>query len=496
MKDLSRKIVAYLLLFALLIPMVFGNAAAVYADETQATEETLSEEELQEIIAARTYRRIFIAGDDTVCNWDSIGAGYAVGMYDPKAGWSEMLSFYISDTKALQLQNGANTGFSIETYYTGSAYHKNGTTNQLTGVLAAGGGGQPGDYLLIQFGHNDAIAPNDSMTADEKILAEECYLDIETYKEYLRTYISVAGDWNVTPILVTPIADWNVDASGNFVSSYADYAQAVRDVAAEEGTLLIDMDKKTREFYATLDEEELKRIFMFCEAGEYDTNYADGVEDTTTFQIYGAMHMARLLAEGLKETGDEWLVKNIGNTTLPTAKPAAPEAYVIQSKEKTFNMGWSAVKDAQVYFVYQKVDGEWKLVKQTEGVMYNVVGAIDTDNNEYKVVAMNNKGYSGDSNILVRELENSEAVQETTTKQVVSEEKSDNGMLFIIIIAVVVVVVIVAVVVIVIKKRGSEYEDDEDDDDEYEDDDDEYEDDEDEYEDDEYEDDEYEDDEE
>jgi len=362
-------------------------------------------------------------------------------------------------------------------------------------LLGTAGGGQPGDFLLVQFGQTDSKAPNDSMTDAEKKVAEEAYVDVETYKSYLKLYIEAAREREVIPILITPLADWNTDASGAFVSSYADYAQAVRDVATEEGVHFIDLDKKSREFYATLDEEGLKDVFLFCEKGEYNTSHADGAQDKENLQIYGAVHMARLVAEGLAETGEEWLVKYIGDTKLPTAKPAAPKVTVKVNKEKSFRMQWDRVDGAQVYFVYQMVDGAWKLVKQTEGLVYNENTPIDANNSEYKVVAMNNVGTSDDSNVAKREVAaDSSKEDETTTAASAPVEDKGNNILPIIIIVVVVLVVVVVVVIIVLKKRNGGDEDDdeyEEDDDEYDDDDDDYEDD-DEYEDD---DDEYEDDE-
>lgn len=488
MKSLFRKIAAYMLVFVVLASIVPGGMMKAYADETETTVATEGETTEGETTAPveRAYRRIFIAGDSTVCNWDEVGTDIRVqGANDPKAGWSEMLNFFIKDRNLLQIQNGANTNFSIKTFYDGSALRFS-NTNQLTNLLGTAGGAQPGDFLIVQFGQTDAKAPNDSMTDKDKKYAEEAYVDVETYKTYLRQYVADATERQIIVILVTPIADWNVDASGEFVSSYAEYAQAVRDVATELGVYLIDMDKKSRDFYATLTEEQLKDVFLFCEKGEYDTNFSEGIEDKEHFQIYGAMHMARMIADGLAETGDEWLVANIAPQKLPTAKPAAPQVTVKMNKEKLFTIQWNTVNDAQVYFVYQKIDGNWKLVKQTEGLVYSVNTPIDEANSEYKVVSMNNIGSSGDSNVVKRELASSaKEDDETTTVAQNNDEKSGSPVLIIAIVAVVVVLIVVVVVVIIIKKRNS-------DDDEYEEDEDEY--DEDEYDDDEYEDDEYEDD--
>lgn len=422
MRKVFKQAVSTMLVSMMLVSTMLGRASIMYADETTLTGEGNDTESETISVEDREYRRIFVAGDDTVCNWDTVGTDYReAGAYDPQSGWVEMLASHIKDSNTLKIQNAANTGFSIKTYYDGSTLRFS-NTNQYTALLGTAGGGQPGDYVLIQFAQHDAKVPNDTMSEKDKGYAEEAYVDVATYKEYLKKYIADARALYVTPILLTPIADWNVDENGNFVSSYAEYAQAVREVAAEEGTLLIDMDQKSREFYKTLDEEELKKVFLFCEPEEYDTKHSAGAEDKENFQIYGSVHMARMLAEGLVETGEEYLVENIISTDLPTGAPKTPEVKVVTSKEKIFTMQWSTDKAAQVYFVYQMVDGEWKLVKQTESTVFNVNAPIDKDNCEYKVVAMNNIGTSDESNVVKRELV---AKQETTPVQTTNEEKRE-----------------------------------------------------------------------
>jgi len=493
----KKKLLSMLMMFVILSSTVFSGL--VFADETES-ESAVVEEETKPA-TERGYRQLYIAGDSTVFDWETGKDAYNTGTYNPKAGWLQGLPMFVTDNQALRVHHNAADDYSVKTYLYGFPSRQTTPENKLDSLLNKAGGAQPGDYLLVQFGQDDGLKPDDSMSAEDKAHAQDNYVTLEEYRTYLIKFLDEATERQLKVILVTPIADWKTDESGKFISTYADYAQVVRDLAAEYDTFLIDMEKKSLDFYSTLTEEELKKVFLFCEPGEYNTEMKDGAADKENFQTYGAVQMARLIVEGLKETGEECFVKNLSSAALPTAKPNTPSIQIKQNKEKVFTIQWGVDSKAQVYFVYHKVDGEWKVVKQTELTSYTTTEKLDTDNNEYKVVAVNNVGASADSEIVERSASGKKKNEETTTAAV-TEEKSDNGLLIIIIVVVAVVIVVGVVVFIVIKKRQGydEYEDDEyeeEDDDEYEDDeyeDDEYEDDE--YEDDEYEDDEYEDDEE
>ena len=170
MRKLVKKLTAFTLVSVMVSSMLFSTRQAVYADETVAEGETAAAEgeaETAPPTTSRNYRRILVAGDSTACNFDAVSEYTVQGSHDPQAGWIECIKSFITDSQILQVQNGTVDGYSLKTYYDG--FDAKGTpANQLSTLLSSAGGGQPGDYLLIQFGQSDSLAPNDSMTEQER----------------------------------------------------------------------------------------------------------------------------------------------------------------------------------------------------------------------------------------------------------------------------------------------------------------------------------------
>ena len=107
------------------------------------------------------------------------------------------------------------------------------------------GDAQAGDWVMIQFGHND-----------QKIQWPQTYAEAATtYRAWLRTYIAEVRRRGATPLLVTSPERRNFDAQGHIVPSLGDYPGAVRAVAREEGVALIDLNAMSVRFYEALGPE-------------------------------------------------------------------------------------------------------------------------------------------------------------------------------------------------------------------------------------------------
>ena len=146
-----------------------------------------------------------------------------------------------------------------------------------------------GDYLIIQFGHNDE--------SKEK---GERYSTPEEFKANLASYITQARSRKAIPILITPVGRRKFDETGKVRDTHLGYSDLVKQVAKEQNTLLIDLDKKSRELYNQLGPENTKLLFMQLEPGE-NPSYPDGQKDNTHFNEYGARRIAELVLQGLKE---------------------------------------------------------------------------------------------------------------------------------------------------------------------------------------------------
>ncbi len=395
---------------------------------------------------------IYLAGDSTVCDWDAIrGEGY----YEPQAGWGQMLYRYFDDT--VTVKNGAISGYSSKTFYQGCVA-KNDPVHHLEELIKDA---KEGDYLLVQFGHNDSSKPTEEQLVTRPDIAER-HVEPDEFKEWLLKYVNDARAKGVVPVLVTPCGRYSI-SNGKFVSNFTGYVDAMKALAEEENVLLVDLDAKSRAYYNELGQEGAKDVFLFCEAGMYDSYYSKGTEDKTHFQKFGAIQLARMVAEGLKEANAKGLVERMNeNVARPENVPAAPtNVTVIKDKGTMFSFTWDEVEGADLYTVYKVImnSGKEKVVvaKQTEENKC-VFTDIKNDGKQYAfyVVSKNMTGESEASERVLRGDENNTTKNKGNNITLPAEENNGIGDLLPIIgivAGVVVVAVAVVAAVIIIKKK-------------------------------------------
>ncbi len=139
---------------------------------------------------------------------------------------------------------------------------------------------QPGDFLFIQFGHND----------EKDDLARHTDPDT-TFRENLRLFIRCAKDRGAHPLLITPIARRLFDENGRFLSgSHGAYPDAIRVVGAEEQIPVADLTAITEAFLARSGDEGTRPLFVWP-------------KDNTHLKWDGAVQMVTFLAEELQRIG-------------------------------------------------------------------------------------------------------------------------------------------------------------------------------------------------
>lgn len=137
-----------------------------------------------------------------------------------------------------------------------------------------------GDFLLIQFGHNDE-------KADEARHTEP----FGSYQENLRFFIREARARGAYPVLITPIARRLFDDAGNFrPGSHGAYPEAMRQLGKAENVPVADLTSLTEDFLARLGDEASKPLFVWP-------------VDNTHLKYDGAFRMAGFLCEELKRFG-------------------------------------------------------------------------------------------------------------------------------------------------------------------------------------------------
>jgi lysophospholipase L1-like esterase len=147
---------------------------------------------------------------------------------------------------------------------------------------------EAGDYIFIQFGHNDEVPTKKSFTTENE------------FRTNLIKFISDSRSKNAIPVLLTPVARRKFDSTGQIEGTHEAYSQLVRNVAAEEKVILIDLDKKSQALYQQLGVEKSQLLFLHLQKGEHP-NYPDGKEDNTHFSELGARLVAQLVLHEIKE---------------------------------------------------------------------------------------------------------------------------------------------------------------------------------------------------
>ena len=196
---------------------------------------------------------LFIAGDSTVTD-QSAEYPYAPGT--SYSGWGQMISAYLD--QRIAVSNHAHSGL------TTASFREEGHYEILKQYI------RPGDYLLIQFGHNDQKL--DGLKAQEG------------YRRNLLRYISECRGMGAFPVLVTPIArnTWKGN-DGTYNDLLEEYAAVCVSVGATENVPVIDLHGRSRDFIVKTGVEGSKAYFF---PGDY-----------THSNDYGAYLMAGLVAE-------------------------------------------------------------------------------------------------------------------------------------------------------------------------------------------------------
>ena len=191
----------------------------------------------------------------------------------PETGWGMPFANFFDET--VTVDNRAKNGRSTKTFITEGLWQP------------VENGMKKGDYLLIQFGHNDEVKTKKSYATEEEFTAN------------LTRFVNAAKSKGAQPILITPVARRKFDASGNVEDTHAVYAQLVRDVAAKTNVPLIDLDKTSMALLQKLGPEQSIFLYNHLAPGEHP-NYPEGKADDTHFNELGARKMAELVLADLR----------------------------------------------------------------------------------------------------------------------------------------------------------------------------------------------------
>lgn len=209
-------------------------------------------------------RTIFLAGDSTVTDQD----------LEPWASWGQLITQYFNES--IVVANYANSGASLSSF---KARHR------LEKILSLM---QPGDYVFIEFGHND-----------EKIKEEENGA-WGLYTHLLKEFVIQSREKGGIPVLVTPTQRRAFNDDGTLKPTHGDFPDAMRKVANDLHVPLIDLTKMTTKMYESWGDDVSRKAFVQYPANTFP-GQTETLEDNTHFNSFGANEIAKCIVQGIKD---------------------------------------------------------------------------------------------------------------------------------------------------------------------------------------------------
>lgn len=211
---------------------------------------------------------IFLIGDSTVADKPYAGS-------NPEKGWGQIFPLYLKE--GIKAENHAVNGRSTK------SFRDEGRWDTVLEKI------KQGDYVLIEFGHNDqkTESPNRYAAADTD------------FRNNLIRYVEEARQKGALPILATPITRRSFDEKGVLLDTHGRYSEVVREVAEEYSVPLFDLHKKTVALLEKFGMEKSKELFLHFRPGDYE-KFPKGVEDNTHLSPTGAFKICDLVVEEIK----------------------------------------------------------------------------------------------------------------------------------------------------------------------------------------------------
>jgi len=241
-----------------------------------------------EITPASHAITLFIAADSTVTDQRA----------EPWAGWGQLLPRFFK--QGVAVANNAESGETLKSFESEKRYDKVMETIQ------------PGDYLFIQFTHNDQKPGGGHLDA------------MTTFPEELKKYIAAARAHGAHPVLVTSMERRRFDAGGKIVNTLEQYPDAERNLAKEENIPLIDLTEMSTKLFEAMGPQGTLHAFVHFPVNTFP-GQAKELKDDTHFTNYGACELAKCVVEGIKANIPE-LAKYLVDD-VPAFDPSHPDSF-------------------------------------------------------------------------------------------------------------------------------------------------------------------------
>lgn len=243
---------SFLLILPILLFLILSSGSIILAQEA------IEQKEIT----------IFMIGNSTMAD-----KPYDDG--NPEKGWGQVFPLYFKE--GVQIENYAVNGRSTKSFIDEERWE---VVKQKI---------KTGDFVIIEFGHNDAKKEDSTRFADANT----------TYRWNLEKFVDGTVEKGGIPILATPIVRRRFDNDGNFYDVHGDYPKVVKEVAEEKNVILLDMHLKSEALLIQYGEENSKQLYLHIAPGEF-SSMPEGLTDDTHFSGTGAFRMCDLAVEEIK----------------------------------------------------------------------------------------------------------------------------------------------------------------------------------------------------
>ncbi len=206
---------------------------------------------------------IYLIGDSTMADKPSLE--------HPERGWGQLFRELVREPA--RVENHAVNGRSTKSFI------DEGRWTPIADKL------RPGDWVIIQFGHNDEKEDKPKVYADPR----------GAYRRNLTHFVRASISHGARPVLATPVVRRRWNEAGEMFPTHGEYPDVVREVARAEGVPLVDLLELTRELERSLGPEGSKDLHLWFEPGEHPA-LPEGIRDDTHYSEEGARRVARLAA--------------------------------------------------------------------------------------------------------------------------------------------------------------------------------------------------------
>lgn len=208
----------------------------------------------------KTAKTIYLTGDSTVVD----------AQYEPWASWGQMLPYFFIPNEVV-IANYAESGETLK------AFEDRHRIDKIWAQI------KPGDYLFIQFGHNDQKYGNSEKSG---------------YRKRLKDWILKAKELEAIPVLVTSMNRRVFDENNKIINTLGDFPDAMREIAKEEKVDLIDLNALSKTLFEAMGPEAAKKAFVYYPANSYP-NQPTALADDTHFNTYGAYELAKCVVKSI-----------------------------------------------------------------------------------------------------------------------------------------------------------------------------------------------------